>query len=174
MTFRLHCLEQQEAQSNVAVQSCRREPYLGSPSGVGTVQAQADMSDDHRGSLRNHRSRQKFGHHSSLLGDGEQVWGGLSCAVHTGSRNDRPDKCGGNQECVFWTYGTRGVVMEGKRGCGGGGIWEETGDGESRFIRDASLVGVPLQSLEVPAASSLLPLLSRDPPALLSDWPWMV
>lgn len=182
MTFRLHYLEQQEAQSNVAVQACRREPYLGSPSGVGTVQAQTDMSNDHRGSLRNYRSRQKFGHHPSLLGGREQVWGGLSCAVHTGSRSDRPDKCGGNQEWVvclldLWDQGSGGGREEGlwrRRALGRDWRWRERVLEPSRFIRDASLAGVPLQSLAVSAASSLLPLLSRDPPALLSDWPWVV
>lgn len=39
MTFRPHSLEQQEAQSHVAVQACRRESYLGCPSGAGTGQA---------------------------------------------------------------------------------------------------------------------------------------
>lgn len=120
MTFRLHYLEQQEAQGNVAVQACRREPYLGSPSGVGTVLAQADMSNDHRGSLRNHRSRQKFGHHPSLLGGGEQLWGGLSRAAHTGSKSGRPVWWEPRVDCVSfgpvgpgeWWWEGRGAVVE--------------------------------------------------------------
>lgn len=151
----------------------------GSPSGVGTVQAQADMSNDHRGSLRNHRNRHKFGHHPSLLGDGEQLWGGVGFPVLHTLGPEVTGQCGGNHEWVvclldLWDQGSGGGREEGlwrRRVLGGGWRWEEHAVGPSRFIRGASLVGVPLQSLKVSAAPSLLLLLSRDPPALLSDWP---
>lgn len=142
MTFRLHYLEQQEAQSNVAVQAYRREPYLGSPSGVGTVQAQADMSNDYRGSLKeSSKQAEVWPPPQSSWRRRTSVGWAFQCAVHTGSRSDRPDKCDGNQEWVvclldLWD---RGVVVGGKRGCGGGGLWDEAGDGQNMWWNLAGL-----------------------------------